>query len=275
MALNTNNQTPIFSFMLASCIYEGTIRHRRFAPVENSFRYRLFMVYLDFSELERVFVLHPLWSCAGPNLAWLRRRDHFGDPRLPLEQAVADLVEARTGRRPAGPIRMLCHLRYFGHCFNPASFFYCWDSTGTRVETIIVEIHNTPWGEVHTYVLDRTENQHPLPGWRRHLMEKEFHVSPFIDMGIRYDWRFKEPGNELTVHMIDYREGSRLFDASLALRRTGLTRGSMSRVLMQYPLMTLKVSTMIYWQALRLKLKGAPFYPHPGKRLPPAARRLP
>jgi len=71
--------------MLASCIYEGTIRHRRFLPVENAFRYRLFMVYLDLSELERVFALNPLWSRTGPNLAWLRREDHFGDPRLSLD----------------------------------------------------------------------------------------------------------------------------------------------------------------------------------------------
>jgi hypothetical protein len=261
--------------MLASCIYEGTIRHRRFAPVENSFRYRLFMLYLDFAERERVFGLHPLWSCEGPNIAWLRRRDHFGDPRLPLEQAVADLVEARTGRRPAGPIRMLCHMRYFGHCFNPASFFYCWDAGGRRVETIIVEIHNTPWGEVHTYVLDRSQNQHPSPGWHRHQMAKVFHVSPFIDMGIRYDWRFKEPGDEIKVHMIDNEKGARLFDASLSLKRTEITRENLARVLIRYPLMTLKVSAMIYWQALRLTLKGAPFFPHPGKRLPPAARRLP
>jgi hypothetical protein len=261
--------------MLASCIYEGFIRHRRFLPVANAFRYRLFLVYLDLSELERVFALHPLWSCGRPNIAWLRRRDHFGDPCIPLEQAVRDLVRTRTGRRPAGPIRMLCHMRYFGHCFNPASFFYCWDPSDTRVETIIVEIHNTPWGEVHTYVLDRAQNQHPVAAWHRHRLAKEFHVSPFIDMDIRYDWRFREPGDELKVHMIDYQKGARLFDASLALRRTQITSGSLTRVLVQYPLMTVKVVGMIYWQALQLKRKGAPVFAHPSKRQTPAPRSMP
>ncbi len=259
---------------MKSCIYEGTIRHRRFLPVANAFRYRLFLVYLDLAELERVFALNPLWSCTWPNIAWFRRRDHFGDPRIPLEQAVRDLVQARTGRRPSGPIRMLCHMRYFGHCFNPASFFYCWDPSGTRVETIIVEIHNTPWGEVHTYVLDRDRNEHPAAAWHRHRMAKEFHVSPFIDMGVRYDWRFREPGDELNVHMIDYEKGARLFDASLALRRTEITPGSLTRVLLQYPLMTVKVVTLIYWQALQLKRKGAPVFTHPKKRSTPAPRSL-
>lgn len=259
---------------MKSCIYEGTIRHRRFLPVANAFRYRLFLVYLDLAELERVFALHPLWSCTRPNIAWFRRRDHFGEPRIPLEQAVRDLVQARTGRRPSGPIRLLCHMRYLGHCFNPASFFYCWDPADTRVETIIVEIHNTPWGEVYTYVLDQAQNEHPVAGWHRHRMDKEFHVSPFIDMEIRYDWRFRQPGEELKVHMIDYAKGARLFDASLALRRTEITPGSLTRVLIRYPLMTLKVVTLIYWQALQLKRKGAPLFTHPKKRPTPAPRSL-
>jgi uncharacterized protein len=261
--------------MLKSCIYEGTIRHRRFLPVENAFRYRLFLVYLDLAELEQVFALHPLWSCERPNIAWFRRGDHFGDPHLPLERAVRDLVQKRTGRRPSGPIRMLCHMRYFGHCFNPASFYYCWDPADTRVETIIVEIHNTPWGEVHTYVLDQAWNEHPVAGWQRHRMSKEFHVSPFIDMDIRYDWRFRDPGSELKVHMIDYQKGAQLFDASLALRRTQITPGSLTRVLVRYPLMTVKVVAMIYWQALKLKHKGVPIFTHPKKRLAPVPRSLP
>jgi len=230
---------------MKSCIYEGFIRHRRFFPVRNEFRYRLFMMYLDLSELQQVFSLHPRWSCDRPNAAWFRRKDHFGDPRVPLEQAVRDRVLAETGRRPAGPIRVLCHMRYFGHCLNPASFYYCWDASDTRVETIVVEIHNTPWGEVHTYVLDQSEDRHPLPDWHRHQFAKAFHVSPFIDMDIQYDWRFREPGEALNVHMIDYQNGKRLFDASLGVRRCGITRSSLTRVLVQYPLMTVKVVAMI------------------------------
>ena len=251
-----------------SCIYEGTIRHRRFRPRPNMFQYRLFFMFLDLAELPTLFDIHPLWACEQFNIACFRRRDHFGDPMISLDQAIADLVEDRLGNRPNGPIRLLTHLRYFGHCFNPASFYYCYDSTDTEVETIVVEIHNTPWGERHCYVLDAEQNEHPIKYWRRHQLTKSFHVSPFIDMDIHYDWRFRLPADSLQVHMIDYQGGEKLFDASLKLHRREITRRSLTRVLIRYPMMTGKVIAMIYWQALRLLIKRTPFFEHPKKREP-------
>ena len=253
---------------MKSCIYEGNVRHRRFQPRPNMFQYRLFFMYLDLAELPSLFELHPLWSNERINVACFRRRDHFGDPTVPLDQAVADLVEGRSGKRPGGPIRLLTHLRYFGHCFNPASFYYCYDSADTKVETIVVEITNTPWSERHCYVLDAEQNEHPVAHWRRHQFKKAFHVSPFIDMDIHYDWRFREPGDSLQVHFIDYQGGEKLFDASLGLHRREITRSSLTRVLIRYPMMTGKVVAMIYWQALRLLLKKTPFFTHPDKRQP-------
>jgi hypothetical protein len=161
---------------------------------------------------------------------------------------------------------MLTHLRYFGYCFNPVSFYYCYDATGENVDTIVTEIHNTPWGEEHLYVLTRGLNEHPLPDWRRLRFDKAFHVSPFMDMDIHYDWRFRVPGPKINVHMINLQQGRPIFDASLSLERRPMSRPNLSRVLLAYPLMTLKVTTMIYWQALRLLLKKAPFYEHPKTR---------
>jgi DUF1365 family protein len=236
------------------------------------FEYRLFFMYLDLAELPQLFDIHPLWSNERFNVAYFRRRDHFGDPTIPLDQAVADLVEGRLGKRPSGPIRLLTHLRYFGHCFNPASFYYCYDPADTRVETIVVEIHNTPWNENYCYVLGAEQNEHPVEYWRRHQFAKAFHVSPFIDMDIHYDWRFREPGDSLRVHLIDYQGGEKLFDASLGLHRREINRSSLTRVLVRYPVMTVKVITMIYWQALRLILKKTPFFTHPDKRQPVTER---
>jgi DUF1365 family protein len=250
---------------MKSCIYEGTIRHRRFKPRPNMFQYRLFFMYLDLSELHSVFQLHPLWSNEQLNVAVFRRRDHFGDPSIPLDQAVRKLVDKQLGKRPQGPIRLLTHLRYFGYCFNPASFYYCYNSAGTTVETIVVEIHNTPWGERYCYVLGQEENEHPLKTWRRYRFDKGFHVSPFIHMNIKYDWRFCEPGESLRVHMIDHEKQETLFDASLALERRRISRQALSRVLLKYPFLTIKVSSMIYWQALRLWQKRTPFFSHPKK----------
>jgi len=249
-----------------SAIYEGTVRHRRFSPVTNAFRYRLFMMYLDLDELPHLFDDQPFWSADQPNLAWFDRRDHLGDPHVPLSVAVRDLVAKRTGNRPPGPIRLLTHLRYFGHCFNPVCFYYCFDRNGEQVQTIVAEVHNTPWLEEHLYVLSAAENDHPVAGWRRHRFEKVFHVSPFMAMDLDYDWRFRLPGEHLGAHFILCRKGIRLFDASLRLSRREITKSALNRVLITYPAMTLKVVALIHWQALRLWNKGAPFYTHPAKR---------
>ena len=252
---------------MVSCIYEGRVRHRRFRPASNVFSYKLFMIYLDLSELDAVFEGRLFWSVGTVNLAYFRRRDHLGDPHVPLDSSVRDLVAARLGDRPLGPIRMLTHLRYFGHCFNPVSFYYCYDQSGERVETIVTEIHNTPWGEEHCYVLGESANEHAMKGWKQYRFSKKFHVSPFMDMGMHYDWRFREPDDRLRVHFNSYDGSQKLFDATLSLERRHMNRKNLARVLLAYPPMTLKVVAMIYWQALRLTWKGVPCYTHPAKRL--------
>lgn len=222
-------------------------------------------MFLDLDRLPSLSGIHPLWSGTNTNLAYFKRSDHMGDPNIPLSQAVRNHVQAKTGDSPGGPVRMLTHLRYFGYCFNPVSFYYCFDASDQNVETIVAEIHNTPWGQEHLYVLSAADSIHPSPQWRRHRFRKGFHISPFMDMGIDYDWRFRIPGKALNVHMINYDKGLRLFDASLALERKPLTRQNLTRVMLHYPAMTAKVIGLIYWQALKLTLKGAPFFTHPGK----------
>ena len=248
---------------MKSCIYEGKVRHRRMTPVVNAFQYRLFMMYLDLAELPHVFDMHPLWSARHVNLAYFRRRDHLGAPHVPLEDAVRDLVREQSGVRPKGPIRLLTQLRYFGYCFNPVSFYYCLDPSDNRLETIVAEVHNTPWLEEHCYVFGEAMNVHPSGGWRRYRFDKTFHVSPFMEMGIRYDWRFQVPGEAVHVHMNLHAGDTKRFDATLELKRVPITRGSLTRVLLIYPLMTWKVTAMIYRQALRLRWKGAPVHAHP------------
>ncbi len=243
---------------MESCLYEGTVSHRRFGPVENRFRYRLFFVYLDLGELDRVFRGRWLWSAFRPNVAWLRREDHMGDPAVPLHEAVRALVAERLGRRPEGPVRLLTHLRYLGHNFNPVSFYYCFDSVGRRVEAVVAEIHNTPWGELFCYVLPGGDS-----GRHRARFPKAFHVSPFLPMELEYAWSFTDPGETLVVDMEDLRGGETVFAAELRLARVPMTGANLARVLARYPLVTVKVVAAIYWQALRLKLKGARFYPHP------------
>jgi hypothetical protein len=233
-------------------------------PVEHAFEYRLFMMYLDLSELDEVFAGRWSWSTRRPALARFRREDHLGDPDQPLDESVRDLVRQQTGRRPAGAIRLLTHLRYFGYVFNPVSFYYCFGPDDDTLEFIVAEVNNTPWGERHCYVLDASGRPGRRP-WR-FSPDKRMHVSPFMPMDIDYDWRFNAPGAELNVHMENHRAGKKLFDATLVLEHREISGPALARVLIQYPLMTLKIIWSIHWQALKLWMKRVPFHDHPAKR---------
>ena len=248
-----------------SCLYAGDVYHQRIRPVHNEFRYSLFMVYLDLDELPHVFDNRAAWSANHFNIAWFRRRDHLGDPDTPLDTSVRDLVQDRTGTRPVGPIRMLTHLRYFGYCFNPVSFYYCYDAEDRYVQVIVAEIHNTPWVEMFCYVLDESENQGDADH-KKFRVVKQFHISPFIDMDVRYEWRFSSPDENLAACLIDYHDETRFFEARLNMNRVPMTASNLNRLLLMYPPMTFKVIAGIYWQALRLWNKGAPFYVHPAKQ---------
>ncbi len=243
-----------------SAFYVGRLRHRRFLPRPHVFEASLYLTWLDLAERDTVFAGRWLWSGRRRNLVWFDRRDHLGDPATPLDEAVRDLVEARTGRRPRGAIRLLTHLRSFGHCFNPLSLYYCFDREDRNVEAIVAEVHNTPWGERHCYVLDGAEAE---TGRSRHL--KEFHVSPFLPMDMEYRWRLNRPGPRLDVYIENRRDGARVFDALLRLERREITGRRLAWTLVRFPAMTVWVAVRIHWEALRLWLKRTPFHPHPGR----------
>jgi DUF1365 family protein len=242
-----------------SALYEGTVRHRRLDPVEHSFAYPLFMAYLDLAELPEVLDPLPGWSARRPALARFKRADHLGDPARPLDECVRDLVAAQAGTRPTGPVRMLANLRYFGHCFNPVSFFFCFDEAGEKVDAVLAEVNNTPWGESHAYVIGGADSQRVIRG----RVVKDFHVSPLMGMDHVYEWRTTVPDETLSVHISSHREGALAFDATLSLERRELRPDIARRMLIRYPAMTAQVVARIYWQALRLRLKGAPWYAHP------------
>lgn len=266
--------------MSASAVYEGWVRHRRFEPVEHSFRYRLFLMYLDLGELPEVLDPYPFFSASHPALARFRREDFMGDPARPLDECAREAVEEATGSSPFGPVRLLAGLRYFGHSFNPVSFYYCFDPAGERVEAVVADVQNIPWGERHPYVLARGARRGTVLSEE---LEKTFHVSPLMGMDQTYAFRASEPGDRLAVHIEsrprhresapDRRIGAltrtrhsaapRTFDATLSLQRRKLSRRTLTRLLARYPAMSLQVVAKIYAQSLRLKLKGARYYPHP------------
>jgi uncharacterized protein len=250
---------------LRSCLYEGRVMHERRLPVAHRFAYRLFMVGLDLAELDLAFRGRWFWSAHGPNLAWFRRGDHFGDPAVSLDTAVRDLVERRLGRRPQGRILLVTHLRYFGFVINPISIYLCLQVGADEPEAIVLEVTNTPWGERCLYAVD-ARHAHGESGSRVYRFAKDMHVSPFMAMDYDYALQVQQRPETLAVRLENHGREGVPFVAVLRLRHRPITGFNLARALLAYPFMTLQVLGAIYFEAARLAWKKTPFHPHPARR---------
>jgi uncharacterized protein len=250
-----------------SALYVGSIRHRRYFPTPHGFDYPIYMSWIDLDELDQLFRGRWLWSTRGRNIVQYRRSDFLGPIDMDLKQAVLHRVFEKTGERPSGPVRLLTHLRYFGLSFNPVSFYYCYEADGQTLHSIVSEITNTPWRERFAYVLPvaQAHKHQTALHWE---FDKQFHVSPFLPMGLHYDWRFQRPDQHLRVHMnVHASDGKKQFDSTLVLGRQELTGLNLARALARFPFITLSVLLKIYWHALLLRFKRNPFYDHPQSSL--------
>ena len=242
--------------MIDSGLFVGTLRHRRFTPVPHAFTYPLFMALLDIDRVPQLMRVSRLTSHNRWNWASFDDRDHLGDPSRPLrERLVADA--ARHGiELPDGPIFLLTHLRYLGYCFNPVSFFYCFDRA-EQLQVVLAEVSNT-FGGAHNYWL------RPDPASRtfRAAATKSLYVSPFMPVDLEYAFAFTPPAGRLVAHM-ETGQG-RLGRASTRRCRSNAGPGARRRSAGRscgYPAMTAAVMAGIHWQALRLWWKGVPVVP--------------
>jgi len=241
-----------------AALYEGTMRHRRHEPVSHAFAAKLFFAFLDVDALPASLDRFPMWSARRAAMLRFRREDYLDGTDRPLGVAVRDLVETRTGRRPTGPVHILTQVRTAGWVFNPLSIYFCFSPDGFRVESIVLEVTNTPWKERWWYVVEVTADR-PNGPWE---FPKAMHVSPFLDRDLTYRLCCAGPGDKLIVHLEDRKAGRTIFEADLALRRIDLDRRRALTVALRHPLLTWRVTASIHLHAVRIWRKGVPVVPH-------------
>ena len=221
------------------------------------------MAYIDISNLASVMKPSMLWNINKPAIVSYRRQDYHGDPSIGLEEAVRKTMREKTGIEFKGPIRLLTHLRYFGHCFNPVSFYYCFDKEDKNLEYILAEVTNTPWKERFAYVIDKKSKKNNIAFDTE--FKKQFHVSPFWGMDHNYKWIFSPPEEKLFVNMKNYRKGLKVFDATLNLNRTPFSKMSLLKQIFRFSFITMIVVMRIHLHAAILWFRRAPFFIHPSK----------
>lgn len=244
-----------------SGLYRGVVCHRRSSPRAHAFSYAVTLCYLDLGELDEVLGAHGLWSARRGFPVQVRRSDYLGDPEVPLDLAARRAVTAVLGSDPGGPVRVLTQVRTFGWCFNPISLYYCFDHSDRSPVAVIAEVTNTPWGERHVYVLRADDD-----GQVDCSLDKAMHVSPFMAMNQRYRFVLSAPGERLDAHVSVIEGGRSVLEASLCLERSVLDHKAMGELVWKDPLRSLRVSAEIYLEAAKLRAKGLPFHPHPGRR---------
>ena len=174
--------------MLRSSLYVGSVFHRRLMPKPHRFRYRLFWLLIDLEELDHLDRRLKVFSHNRFNLFSLFDRDHGDGGASSLRAQAQELLAANGIDTGGGPIRLLCMPRTLGYDFNPISVYFCARRDGA-LAALIYQVHNT-FGERHSYVLPVADAQ----GAVRQACAKTFLVSPFLPMGLRYEFHVSPPG---------------------------------------------------------------------------------
>lgn len=243
--------------MTGSSLYFGTVMHTRLRPRRHDLRYRVFSLYLDLDDIPALGKRLRLFSHNRFNLFSFHDRDH--GPRD--GSALRPYVEASLARAgialEGGAIRLLCFPRMLGYVFNPLSIYFCHHSDG-RLRAILYEVRNT-FGEMHSYLIPVSGTDAIL----RQSCDKDFYVSPFLEMDCRYEFRLAPPDERLAVTIRQTDRTGPILHASLEGERAALDDRALVGAFLRYPLMTLKVIAGIHWEAAKLWRKGLRPLPRP------------
>jgi DUF1365 family protein len=244
---------------MRSHLLEGVVSHRRARPFVYALEHDVYYAALDLDELPEVDRSLRLLSRGRRNVLSLRDGDHLEPPATDLPADIRSHLRTEGVDPTAWRITLVTNLRVFGYVFNPASFFLCRDETDA-LRIVVVEVHNTH-GERHLYTLRQDTSTTDATDLTA-SMDKDFYVSPFIEMTGRYSVRVRDDATRLRITINEDQEDSLLLHTSLELARRPLTDRSLALMLVRYPFVTHKTIGMIHWHALRLWRHGARFHRH-------------
>ena len=237
---------------MTSSIYNGTVIHKRFKPKIHFFKYKVFSLLLDLSDLNRLDKDISFFSYNTFNLISFFDKDHGErDGSSLFEWVKKSLVENNINSENI-KIKLLCYPRIFGYVFNPLSVFFVYDNQENLI-SILYEVKNT-FGEQHTYIF-KVENNNLL----QHNCSKKFHVSPFIEMNCNYFFRILKPAEKISVIIDQYQLDDKIFFASQDGRRVDFNSKELLKSYIKHPLMTFKVISAIHFEAFKLWFKGIRF----------------
>lgn len=251
---------------IKSAFYIGQVFHKRVFPKEHQFTYPLYMNFIDLDEVE--LLQDKFWWFSAKRWAplQLKANDYFSHEQLPTTVskantgqflkmraiAIADSLGANVST--INRVCMLAQLRCFGIYFSPVNFFFLYENETAKY--LVAEVSNTPWNKSHCYLIDLIS---PV------ATEKAFHVSPFMDLDMEYRWQVKEPTTRTEIIIESWRE-HHLFTASFCATRYNIDAKKITAVLFRWPIVSLSIVRAIYWQALRLYLKGIRYVPYQTKK---------
>lgn len=249
---------------MKSAFYTGYISHSRHIPKIHTFKYPFFMWFLDIKAVEQGVSIGKWFSSSGFALSRFRRSDYLGDENEPLEVSVKKKMEDLTGKPVQGKVFGLMNLRTLGLYFSPVNFYYGFDPTGSPTH-FMAEVSNTPWNERHFYG-HLISASHNTPE-----NSKEFKVSPFNPENNQiYRWRIGLPKDDvdcISINLGVHDERGHVFEAALRLQRKSFNLDTVRKYLKKTPVMTFTIVSRIYWQALKIFLKGIPYIPYEKEKI--------
>jgi DUF1365 family protein len=240
-------------------IYKGTITHTRHLPKKHKFKYSITMLFIDLDDLQSAFKKNFFWSYEKINIGSFLNSDYYVKNNNEISASIKNLVKKEISIKVDGKIYLLTNGRYFGYCFNPVSFYYCFNKKNKMI-AIISHITNTPWNEKHAYV---HKCKNIKSGTKVFTFNKQFHVSPFMSMNIKYNWVFTDPKDFLYISMDNYEKNTFNFNVTLKLTKKAWSPWALNRILLTFPPQSIWTISAIYWNALILLIKRIRFYPHP------------